>query len=168
MSIGIGLCVVSFLAGAQSARPVIQITKSNCNSGVHLIARDARLFDVLARLSESLAFQLQFEGNADSVVNLNVAMPAPELVAKLFPMDSVIVAQSRDPHCPQQYRIDKVWVLPKARQVGSAPVVPTQTWQGKAGLLDEMARQAKEAHQLYERTHGKPPPGVEQEEVNTK
>ena len=102
VAIGIGLCIAAFLGSAQAAGPEIRISLGNCTSGVHLVARDARLSDVLERLSESLAFQLQFEGDTDSVVNVNVSMPAPELVAKLSPSDSVIVAQAHDPRCPSR------------------------------------------------------------------
>jgi hypothetical protein len=162
ISIGLGFCVIPFLVSAQPARPQIQISPGNCTSGVHLVARDARLSEVLESLSKSLAFQLQFEGTTDSVVDVNVSMPAPELVAKLSPVDSVIVAQSRDPQCPRQSRIVKVWVLPKANEAKLGPVAPTQT-QDTSRRFDEMSRQAKEAYQLYEHTHGKPPPGVEEE-----
>ena len=161
--IGIGLCIAAFFGSAQAAGPEIQISPGNCTSGVHLVARDARLSDVLERLSESLAFQLQFEGNTDSVVNVNVAMPAPELVAKLSPMDSVIVAQARDPRCPRQHRIVKVWVLPKAKEGKLDRTFPAPTAQEQARRFDEMSRQAKEAYEAYVRIHGQPPPGEEEE-----
>jgi hypothetical protein len=161
--IGIGLCMAAFLGSAQSAGPEIQISPGNCTSGVHLVARDARLSDVLGRLSESLAFQLQFEGNTDSVVNVNVSMPAPELVAKLSPMDSVIVSQAPDPRCPRQHRIVKVWVLPKAKESKLDRLPSAQTSQEQARRFDEVSRQAKEAYEAYVRIHGKPPPGEEEE-----
>ena len=162
ISIGIGLCAIPFLASAQSVGPQIQISPGNCTSGVHLVARDAPLSDVLARLSEFLAFQLQFEGKTDSVVNVDVFMPAPELVAKLSPIDSVIVSQSRDPRCPRQHRIVKVWVLPRVKEGKLDRTAPTQTSQEQNRRFDEMSRQAKEAYQAYVRIHGKPPPGVEE------
>jgi hypothetical protein len=166
--IGIGLCIAPFLGSAQSAGPEIEISQGNCTSGVHLVARDARLFDVLERLSESLAFQLQFEGNAESVVNVNLSMPAPELVAKLSAMDSVIVAQARDPRCPWQHRIVKVWVLPKAKEGKLDRTVPAQTSQEQARRFDEMSRQAREAYEAYVRIHGKPPPGEDEELTRTR
>jgi len=156
------------LGSAQSAGPEIQISSGNCTSGVHLVARDARLFDVLERLSESLAFQLQFEGNTDSVVNVNVSMPAPELVARLSPMDSVIVTQARDPRCPRQHRIVKVWVLPKAKEGKLDRTLPAQPSQEQARRFDEISRQAREAYEAYVRIHGKPPPGEEDEATRTR
>ena len=166
--IGIGLCIAPFLGSAQAAAPEIRISPGNCTSGVHLVARDARLSDVLERLSESLAFQLQFEGNTDSVVNVNVSMPAPELVAKLSPTDSVIVAQARDPRCPWQHRIVKVWVLPKAKEGKLDRTIPAPTSQEQARRFDEMSRQAREAYEAYVRIHGKPPPGEEEEVSRTR
>jgi hypothetical protein len=166
--IGIGLCIASFLGSAQSAGQEIQISPGNCTSGVHLVARDARLSDVLQRLSESLAFQLQFDGSTDSVVNVNVSMPAPELVAKLSPMDSVVVVQARDPRCPLQHRIVKVWVLPKAKEGKLDRTFPTQTSPEQARRFDEMSRQAREAYETYVRSHGKPPPGEEEEVTRTR
>ena len=42
---------------------------------------------------------------------------------------------------------------------------PTQTLQEQNRRFDTMSLQAKEAYQAYVRMHGKPPPGVEQEEA---
>jgi hypothetical protein len=165
IAIGISLCVIPFLAGAQSPGAEIRIDPGNCSSGVQLIARNAPLSDVLQRLAQSLDFQLQLEGSTDSVVNMNAAMPAPELVAKLSTTDNIIVTQSRDPRCPARYRIVKVWVLPKAKGMNVArAAVQVETSQQQPRRLEEMSRQAKEAYETYVRIHGKPPPG-EPEEV---
>jgi hypothetical protein len=164
-AIGMSLAVIPLLAGAQSPGAEIRIDPGSCSSGVQLIARNALLSDVLKRLAQSLDFQLQFEGNTDSIVNMNVAMPAPELVVKLSPMDSVIVTQSRDPNCPAQNRIVKVWVLPKAKDADVArAAVRMEPSQQQPRSLEEMSIQAKEAYEAYVRIRGKPPPG-EPEEV---
>jgi hypothetical protein len=161
--IGISLCAIPFLACAQSPAAEIRIDPGDCNSGVQLTARNAPLSDVLKRLAQSLDFQLQLEGNTDSVVNINVAMPAPELVAKLSARDSVIVTQSRDPGCPAQHRIVKVWVLPKTKDVGTAQAPVQMGPSPQASRLEEMSRQAKDAYEAYVRSHGKPPPGEPEE-----
>jgi hypothetical protein len=161
--IGFSLCVAAFVAGAQSAGSKIEINPGNCASGVRLVARNALLSDVLTRLAQSLGFQLKFEGNTDSVVNVDVSMPAPELVAKLSPVDSIIVTQSRDPSCPRQNRIVKVWVLPTTKQVILDRAAPAQTSQEQSRRFEEMSRQAKEAYQTYVQIHGRPPPGEEEE-----
>jgi hypothetical protein len=165
-AIGIGLCSIALLANGQSPDPEIRIVAGDCSTAVQLVARNALLSDVLRRLAQSLDFQLQFEGNTDSVVNMNVAMPAAELVAKLSQVDSVIVTQARDPRCPAQNRIVKVWVLPKAKDnagTGAATRPEVSQQQQQARSYEQMSRQRKEAYDAYVRTHGKPPPGEEEE-----
>ena len=161
--IGFSLCVAAFAAGAQSAGSKIEISAGNCTSAVHLVARNALLSDVLERLAKSLGFVLRFEGNSGAVVNVDMSMPAPELVARLSPMESVIVTQSRDPRCPGQNRIVKVWVLPTMQQGKLDRPVPAQTSQEQSRRFEEMSRQAKEAYQTYVQIHGRPPPGEEEE-----
>jgi hypothetical protein len=89
-------------------------------------------------------------------------------VAKLSPTDSVIVAQARDPRCPWQHRIVKVWVLPNAMEGKLDRTVPAPTSQEQARRFDEMSRQAREAYEAYVRIHGKPPPGEEEELTRTR
>ena len=125
--LAIALCTVTSMAGAQSTMPRVQISVGECGSPIQLLARDVPLSEVFKSLSESLAFELQFEASTDPMVNLNLLLPAPELVAKLSPMDSVIVSQSRDPRCPRDYRIAKVWVLPKASGAGTGYGPPAAT-----------------------------------------
>jgi hypothetical protein len=166
---GIFLSLFVFAFTGQPSGAEIRIDPGDCAAGgIHLVARDARLSDVLERLAESLGFQLQFDGATDSMVNIDAIMPAPQLVAKLSPGDSMIVSQSRDPHCPRQYRIVKVWVLGKTKDGKDGSVVRTESPQERGRRLDEMSRQAREAYELYVRTHGGPPPGVEEEAAKTK
>ena len=115
------------------------------------------------RLAAALGFQLQFDGSSDAVVNMNATMPAATLVAKLSSTDSIIVSQSRDPRCPNQNRIDKVWVLAKAALSKAQPQAMVARPGVAARNVDEMARQAKETYEAYIQAHGKPPPGVEEE-----
>jgi hypothetical protein len=170
IGIGIGLCSIAFLANGQLADPEIRIVAGDCSPVVQLVARNALLSDVLRRLAQSLDFQLQFEGNPDSIVNMNVAMPPAELVAKLSAVDSVIVTQTRDPRCPAQNRIVKVWVLPKAKDNAGtgAATRPEVSQQQQARGYEEMSRQRKEAYDAYVRIHGKPPPGEEEEVAKTR
>jgi hypothetical protein len=163
VSIGVAIFAFARSICAQDT-PQIEISHDACAAEVRLIARDARLQDVLVKLAASLEFQLQFDGSSDALVNLNASMPAATLVAKLSATDSIIVSQSRDPRCPSQNRIDKVWVLAKggaASKVQPAPIIVRPAV--AARNVDEMARQAKEAYQAYIQAHGKPPPGAEEE-----
>jgi hypothetical protein len=65
-----GLCMLLFLARATAGSDTILVSSGDCDSGVHLIARGARLSDVLKRLSDALGFQLQVVGATDSTVDV--------------------------------------------------------------------------------------------------
>jgi hypothetical protein len=167
-SISLGLLVAAFATSAQPADSQIRIDRGSCGSGVNLIARNARLSDVLEKLAQSLGFELRLDEQADSVVNLSASMPAPELITKLSWGDSVIVTQGPDPGCPQQSRVVKVWVLPKAKEAPTGRVAQTETVQEQSRKFDDMSRRAKEAYETYVRIHGKAPPGEEEEVAKLK
>jgi hypothetical protein len=95
-------------------------------------------------------------------------MPAAELIAKLSAADSIIVTQARDPRCPAQNRIVKVWLLPKAHgnAVMDRTIRPEVSRQTQSH--EEMSRQRKEAYEAYVRIHGKPPPSEEEEVAKTR
>jgi hypothetical protein len=113
---GLCLCASPFDAGA-AAR--IEVSKGDCKSGVHLVARDARLSDVLRQLSTTLDFQFRFEGERDPAVDIDISRQPVELIAKLAADENVVVTQARDRSCPNRDRLVKVWVLPKG--VAGAP-----------------------------------------------
>jgi hypothetical protein len=163
LAIRLSVCILGLCAAAPSSAAGIEVGTGDCRSGVHLVAREARLTDVLARLADALKFDLQIDGNTDSIVDLDVSMQPAQLVAKMSSVDSIMVTQSRDPQCPGQYRIEKVWLLPKSGVARTAAVAPSRPPQQDTRRLDEMSRQAKEAYQVYTQTHGKPPPGVPEE-----
>src|SRR5262245_56065918 len=69
-------------AGASGvAAAEIEITKGDCKTGVQLVAHDAPLREVLERLSKTLSFHLQLEGEAETPVNVSTSAPAPALIA---------------------------------------------------------------------------------------
>ena len=94
-----------------SAQDLISIVRGDCDAGVHLVARGVPMDALLSRLSEALGFQLRFIGSSDFIVDVDVVRQAPELLVKLSPIDSIIVAQGPDPRCPGRDRVTKVWVL---------------------------------------------------------
>jgi hypothetical protein len=153
-----GLCMLLFLASAASGSDTILVSSGDCDSGVHLIARGARLSDVLKRLSDALGFQLHLVGSTDSTVDVDISRQAPELVAKLSPFDNLVVTQALDPQCPGRYRIVKVWMLPKGSQVPLRTVVgqpvPRQ-------LTEAEKKQIREGEAMYRKAHGMPPAGDE-------
>jgi len=153
-----GFCILLFLARAASGSDTILVSSGDCESGVHLIARGARLSDVLQRLSEALGFQLQLAGSSDSTVDVDMSRQAPELVAKLSPFDNLIVTQAQDPHCPGRHRIVKVWMLPKGNQVPLRAVVGAPV---PRQLTEAERKQIREGEAMYRKAHGMPPGGDE-------
>jgi hypothetical protein len=150
------LCVLLPLAGAAFASDDIEIRMGDCNSGVHLVARDARLLDVLKRLADTLHFELQIPDTSDSIVDVNVSKQAPELVATLSPIDNLMLTQTRNPDCPGKYRVVKVWMLSKGTQASKPPAVvpsvPPPPTEAQKKLMQE-------GEEMYRRAHGMPPAG---------
>jgi len=163
----IGACMLAVATGclAQSGRPVITIDAQGCNRTVHVIARNARLVDVLDRLGQALGFQVQFDGNSATTVDVDLSLYAPALISRLSSGDSVIVVETRDGNCFNQRRISKLWLLGK----GPAPTVPSAApdvaplRSENARRLEEMSRQAKEAYDAHVRAHGEAPPPIPEE-----
>ena len=94
----------------------IGISGSDCAPVIRLVARDARLSDVLKRLAQMLDFQLSFESENDPLVSINANREPSELVGVLAPSENISLAQARNPRCPNRERIVKVWVLPKGQR----------------------------------------------------
>src|SRR5205823_623419 len=95
---------------------VIRINGGDCAPAIRLVARDARLSDVLKRLAQTLDFQLSFESENDPLVNINANRESSELVAALAPSENISLTQARNPRCPNRERIVKVWVLSKGQR----------------------------------------------------
>ena len=173
------LFVAMFFALATNAA-TIEVSSVDCNKGVTVVARSAPLIDVLKRLSQALDFELRYEGDTSRIVNVNATRQPAELIASLSPHDSIVVTQAKDANCPQRSRVVKVWVLPSGsaapkRDVTSVsgaqaqaiaeqrPIVREQVLRGAD--IDKEAQRRKAAYDEYVRTHGVPPPAVEQEEA---
>ena len=174
--VGILLVFAAFDAAPQA----IQITPGDCRAGVHVVAREAPLVDVLKRLAQALHFELRYEGDEARVISVSTTRPAVELISSLSQQDSIIVTQAKDPQCPGANRVVKVWVLPAAQATARdrpplsvAPSAPAATPTGRAPVreqvihgspaLEEQSRRAKAAYDEYVRVHGVPPPGAEEE-----
>lgn len=163
------LCVVALPVTAQAAAGRIEVRQGQCGSGVRLIATDAKLSEVLARLSEALRFELEFKAVSDPVINVDVTRRAPELISKLAPSENIIVSQEADPRCPRERRVAKVWVLPNAnaapatstsKSASAAPPSPDQE------RKDRMMKLRKELEDAYLKKHGVPEPSVEEQIKN--
>jgi hypothetical protein len=161
----------------------ITITPGDCVNGVHLSARQAPLQSVLQALAKALDFELKYEGDPARVISINATRPPVDLVSALSPQDSIVVTQAPDPRCKARHRIVKVWVLAsgkattpgtsqsaKTTRPASTPERPVKVGVNETVLppsdaLEEQSRRAKEAYDAYVRAHGKPPDGIQQEEV---
>jgi hypothetical protein len=122
-AIGFGLAGLAPSPAANADE--IRISGSDCAPVIRLVARDARLSDVLKRLAQMLDFQLSFESENDPLVSINANREPSELVAVLAPSENISLAQARNPRCPHRERIVKVWVLPKGQR-NFARITPTQ------------------------------------------
>jgi hypothetical protein len=171
-------CAALVALGTKAGAQNVEVRRIDCENGVHLVARQAALRDVLRELSEALDFRLQLDGSAGTLIDVDAIRPPVELVSSLSPRDSVIVTQSRDPRCPGRNRIVKVWVLPAseaaARESAAQPpsrvapppparAIVTERVVRGSPELEEQSRRAKAAYDEYVRIHGKAPPGVAEE-----
>jgi len=98
------------------------------------------------------------------MIDIDVSRPAPELLARLSPLDNIIVTQGRDPLCPGQSRVVKVWMLPKAGSPPSSaalstPAVLPAISRGPVPrqLSEAEKRQIQSGEDAYRRMHGMPP-----------
>jgi hypothetical protein len=178
---GVGLCISLLVStGVSATGQQVEITSGDCRTGVQLVARNAPLAEVLKRLSRALDFELRFEGDETRRVTVNATRPPAELVSSLSPQDSIIVTQAKDAKCPGRNRVVKVWVLPSTKESAmrdTPPMTPARAVQSSgesrpvvrelvirgSSELEEQSQRAKAAYDDYVRTHGKPPPGVEEE-----
>jgi hypothetical protein len=142
----------ALLPAAAALAEEIRITNGDCQSEVHLVARDARFSAVLQRLAEALDFRLSFEADSDPMVNVDAAMPPGALLARLVPDANVSATEASDPRCPRLTRILKVWVLAKPRANRSNPpsplaqVLPVQETPDRARTAQEGINMVLKAH----------------------
>jgi hypothetical protein len=150
---GIGLGAASLLTAIPSAAEEIRISRGDCASGVHLVARDAHLSEILAQLAKALDFKLSFESDSDPVVSIDAIRQPPDLVARLAALENVSMTQARSPRCPDRQRIVKVWILPRgAANPAREPVASAPTPD-----LGEQARRTRAGTDMILRAHGIPP-----------
>ena len=108
---GIALGIAVCLAAPPAAAQEIRVTGNSCAASVHLVARNAHLTQVLARLAQALGFELRFDARSDPVVTVDAKGTATQLLAHLAPAANVSMTQASNPACPQRQRIVNLWVL---------------------------------------------------------
>ena len=175
------LSMVALLAAcAPAIADDIQIKVGDCKSGVELVARNAPLSKVLERLAESLSFQLENEGHGDRMISVNISGRGSDVIKRLLSShERFMVAHARDPRCPGQSRVSRLWLFasgqgqgqptaarkdqPAAKPVVTRTPVTEISTPEQLRANEERSRQLKQAYDTYVRLHGKPPPGEEEE-----
>ena len=148
--VGVSVATVAFLTGHPTYADEIVISGGGCSSAVHLVAREAHLSEVLARLAQTLGFQLNFQTENDPLVNVNAVRQPVDLVTGLARSENVSIMQARNVRCPDRTRIVQVWILPKGHgTLMSAAAPPIET--------DEQKRQAQAGIDMFLSAHGMPP-----------
>jgi len=122
----IGLGLAGLAPSPAAFADEIRISGGDCAPVVRLVARDARLSDVLKRMAQLLDFQLSFESANDPLVSINANREPRELVAVLASSENISLAHARNPRCPNRERIVKVWVLPKGEPTVARITAPLQ------------------------------------------
>jgi hypothetical protein len=125
--------VVLLLAAGEAAAQQIEVTAAKCAAEVRLVARDAPLSEVLARLARELDFQLRFEAHADPRITFDASRKPDELLRLIAPGENIAITQTRDPGCGGRKRVAKVWVLPSG--TANSPRQPPSA----TGPIDEPA-----------------------------
>jgi hypothetical protein len=151
------LAVAMLLASPIVLGEEVRINRCDCAAGVHVVAREAHLSEVLKGLAQSLDFQLSFEADSDPLIDIDAAMRPAELIARLTPDGNLSATESNDPACSGQTRIVKLWVLSSARKNGQRPLSTAQ----RAPQVQEIAAQPDQTQQVVQtflaETHGLKP-----------
>jgi hypothetical protein len=146
--------VATLLASPPVLGDEIRIDRGDCSAGVHLVARGARLSDVLKGLAQSLDFQLSFEADSDPLINVDATMRPGELLARLASDGNISATVRSDPRCPGQTQIVRLWVLSTGRSNLQRPPSPAQL----AGQPQETATQIDKTQEAVQNflaeTHG--------------
>ena len=130
-------------AGAAAGSP-ITVERRGCQ-GLHVVAKQARLGEVLAELSKQAKFELRDQAGDTRAVDLDMTARPEDLVARLLAGGNLVTDDEPDPKCAGKVRLTKVWVLPKgqdapAESPAAAPheLTPMEVYRKAHGLpLDD-------------------------------
>ena len=131
-AVGVALgAIVSLVSGSASA---VEIRiDGDCRSGMHVVARDVRLSEVLRKLAAKLDFELVFDSQSDPLLTVDAVYHPVELLTRLAPTANLsIMTQVQDLRCRPLERVVKVWVLPSYNDGA-----------GKASAPETLAREAR-------------------------
>ena len=113
-----GLVAAMLLVPAHALAGDVSVSSARCAPAVRVVARDAALSTVLAKLAAALDFQVHFDAAYDPLITADAMQRAEDLPARLAPFENVAILLGRDPRCRGQQRIVAIWVL----RAGSAGV----------------------------------------------
>lgn len=120
----------------------ISVEKRGCR-GLHVVAKQARLSDLLAELSKQAKFELRDQAGDTRAVDLDMTARPEDLVARLLAGGNLVTDDEPDPKCAGKVRLTKVWILPKGQEApaeGQAPheLTPIEIYRKAHGLpLDD-------------------------------
>jgi hypothetical protein len=136
-----------FVAGAAAAAQSVDVVVRGCDDGVSVVSQQARLSQVLARLSAALGFRLRYWTDEDPMVSYAGTLPAVRLMSSLAYQGRIMFSASPDPRCPGQQRLDAVWVVP-AGDGRPAMLPPVSRTPAQTVPPDHATQEYLEAHGL--------------------
>jgi len=150
------LAVVSLVLCIDATAQPVRVENGACGQPVHLVARDAPLSDVLARLGEALHFRVAYRTQSDPRLTVDERSDADTLVRRLVRNMNYSLEQTFDPRCAKRLRIVSLDVLAE-RDDGLAAAAA----QRPARATPEIERVAREGLSDYLRSHGMPDQPIE-------
>src|SRR5690349_9631091 len=109
---------LSVLFAVAAAAEPVRVENADCGQPVHLVARDAPMSAVLARLGEALHFHVAYQAQSDPRLTVDERLDANTLVRRLVRNMNYSLEQMLDASCLRQLRIVSLAVLP---DIGNKP-----------------------------------------------
>jgi len=140
---------LSVLFAVEAAAEPVRVDNADCGQPVHLVARDAPMSAVLARLGEALHFHVAYQTQSDPRLTVDERLDANTLVRRLVRNMNYSLEQMPDASCLRQLRIVSLAVLPDIGNKPTGIAASRAAWQ-----TPEMERIAREGLSDYLRSHG--------------
>ncbi len=81
---GLLALVVLVLISSESPAQQIRVENAACGEPIHVVARDARLSDVLKRIAGALRFRVEYQAESDPRITIDERSDASALVLHLI------------------------------------------------------------------------------------
>ena len=146
-------CVIAMMLMSASAIAAELLVKGgDCGEPVHLVAREARLSNVLRSLSEAQHFGVSFQSEYDPFVTIDAQLSLVDLVRRVAYDVNFIIEQASNSRCPADRRVVKVLVLPNGGDKNRPGNLATGA--NASGLTPEMERIGRKTLSDYLTSHG--------------